>query len=177
MASRSKLNCPVLFLVYNRLETTKKVFNVIKKVKPARLYISSDGPKLEKVNESKIINDIREFILSNIDWDCKVYKLFQKNNLGCKHAVSNGINWFFENENFGIILEDDCLPNQSFFFFCEAMLEKYALDKRINMITGTSYLPEDININVDYFFSKYFPIWGWATWKDRWNKYDINMYV
>lgn len=169
------LNTAVLFLIFNRLDTTKKVFNEIKKAKPPKIYIASDGARSNKSDEKELVKNIRNFITDNIDWNCEVKTLFREKNLGCKFAVSSAIDWFFENEEIGIILEDDCLPKQSFFWFCEELLNKYNNDKRINMITGTSYLFNEVESEEDYFFSKYISIWGWATWKDRWKKYDINM--
>ncbi len=113
------LNTAVLFLVFNRLDVTKQVFGAIKQAKPPRLYIAADGARETKDGEELKVEEVRDFILSNIDWECEVKTLFRENNFGCKYAVSGAIDWFFENEEMGIILEDDCLPSQSFFWFCE----------------------------------------------------------
>lgn len=164
---------PVLFLVFNRLDTTKKVFNKIRDAKPPRLYISSDGAREQKQNENEKVVEIRNFLIDNIDWNCEVKTLFNETNLGCKLAVSNAISWFFKNEEQGIILEDDCLPSNSFFFFCEEMLEKYKNDFRIWHISGNNFLNPNFKINQDYYFSKYVHVWGWATWANRWNTYDV----
>lgn len=169
------LNTAVLFLVFNRLDTTKQVFEAIRKAKPPRLYIAADGARKTRECEAETVEAIREFILSSIDWECEVKTLFREENLGCKYAVSGAIDWFFANEEMGIILEDDCLPSQSFFWFCEELLEKYQDEKKVFMITGTSYLFNEIESEDDYFFSKYMSIWGWATWKSRWDQYDVNM--
>jgi len=130
------LETAVLFLVFNRLDTTKQVFEAIKKAKPPRLYIAADGARKNIDNEDKIVQDIRNYLISNIDWECEVKTLFREKNLGCKYAVSGAIDWFFENKEMGIILEDDCLPSQSFFWFCEELLNKYKDDKRIFLISG-----------------------------------------
>ena len=111
----SPLNTAVLFLVFNRLDTTKEVFESIKEAKPPRLYIAADGARESINGEDKRVEEIRDYILENIDWGCEVKTLFRNENLGCKMAVSGAIDWFFENEEMGIILEDDCLPSQSFF--------------------------------------------------------------
>jgi len=169
------LNTAVLFLVFNRLDTTKQVFEAIKEAKPPRLYIAADGARETKHGESIKVKNVRDYIISNIDWNCEIKTLFRDSNLGCKIAVSGAIDWFFKNEEMGIILEDDCLPNQSFFVFCEKMLNKYKNNSKVNMITGTSYLFNEVETNNDYFFSRYISIWGWATWKDKWNTYDIKM--
>ncbi|KAB7892665.1 nucleotide-diphospho-sugar transferase [Poseidonibacter ostreae] len=169
------LKTAVLFLVFNRLDTTKQVFDSIRKAKPPRLYIAADGPRETKEGESQKAQEVREYILSNIDWECEIKTLFREQNLGCKMAVSGAIDWFFENEEMGIILEDDCLPSQSFFWFCEELLEKYKNDMRVGMISGFNYGYKNKDLTYDYFFSKYGFIWGWASWKRAWKHYDITM--
>ncbi|MEX0921057.1 MAG: nucleotide-diphospho-sugar transferase [Candidatus Pacearchaeota archaeon] len=162
----AKLDTPVLFLVFNRPETTKRVFQEIRKAKPTKLYIAADGPRTKK--EKKKTDAVRNYILKNIDWKCKVKKLFRKENLGCKYAVSGAIDWFFENEEQGIILEDDCLPSQSFFRFCQELLEKYSKEDSVKFVCGTNFFGE-LKIKNDYVFSKaMFCPWGWATWKRSW---------
>ena len=127
---------PVLFLTFNRIKTAKLVFNEIKKSKPPRLYVASDGPRMSVDGEDKKVSQLREYILSNIDWDCEIYTLFNNTNKGCKIAVSNAVNWFFESEEMGIVLEDDCLPSESFFRYCQDLLYRYQYDERIYLITG-----------------------------------------
>jgi hypothetical protein len=170
----SSLNTAVLFLVFKRLETAKLVFDSIKKAKPSRLYIASDGARSSKLGEAEQVESVREYILSGIDWDCEVKTLFRQENLGCKVAVSSAIDWFFQQEDKGIILEDDCLPSQSFFGYCEELLEKYKADLRVWNIGGykPSYLASD---EYSYNFSKFTQIWGWATWADRWKYYDVTL--
>ena len=166
------LTTPVLFLVFNRLDTTKKVFEEIKKAKPKELFVAADGPRNEE--EKKKTDAVRDYIKKNINWKCKTKFLFREKNLGCKYAVSGAIDWFFENVEKGIILEDDCLPSQSFFRFTQEMLEKYKDDKRIMHISGTNV--EGISkIKEDYFFSNTFNVWGWATWRRAWKHYDVEM--
>ncbi|WP_373636415.1 hypothetical protein [Vibrio gazogenes] len=176
----SPLNTAVLFLVFNRLDTTKQVFRAIREAKPPRLYIASDGARETKEGESDKVNEVREYLISNIDWDCEVNTLFRDNNLGCKYAVSGAIDWFFKNEEMGIILEDDCLPSQSFFWFCEELLEKYRDEHRVSSISGSNPFKYADNINGEeesYFFSKYNRIWGWASWRRAWSHYDVHMRV
>ena len=169
------LNTAVLFLVFNRLDTTKQVFQAIRQAKPPRLYVASDGARLSKEGEAHKVKEVRDYIIRNIDWDCEVNTLLRDKNLGCKYAVSGAISWFFENEEQGIILEDDCLPSQSFFWYCEQLLNHYAHDMRIGQISGTNNLGVFNSDNVDYFFSNYGSIWGWASWRRAWNAYDIDM--
>lgn len=169
------LNTAVLLLVFNRLDTTKQVFEAIRQAKPPRLYVAADGARATKDGEDEKIKAVRDYITSNIDWECEVKALFREQNLGCKMAVSGAIDWFFENEEMGIILEDDCLPSQSFFWFCEELLERYKDDMRIGQISGFNYGYKNKDLNYDYFFSKYPMIWGWATWKNRWNNYSLRL--
>ncbi|MDC1068788.1 nucleotide-diphospho-sugar transferase [Candidatus Kapabacteria bacterium] len=169
-----KLVTPILYLVFNRLDPVKETFEKIRIAKPNRLYIAGDGPRANRPGETEKVEQVREFILENIDWDCKVFTRFQDSNLGCKIGVSTAIDWFFDNEEMGIILEDDCLPTQSFFFFCQDLLIKYRDDERIGIIGGSNVSPDSSTIH-DYYFSIYPPIWGWATWKRTWELYDVSM--
>lgn len=119
------LTIPVLFLVFNRIDTTKQVFGAIRDAKPPRLYIAADGARADMEGEYEKTEIVRNYVLENIDWKCDVKTLFRKSNLGCKYAVSDAISWFFAQEEMGIILEDDCLPNLSFFWYCENLLLRY----------------------------------------------------
>lgn len=165
---------PILFLTFNRFDTTKKVFQAIREFAPKKLYVASDGPRTGVSREDLKVNEVRDFIQSNVDWECEVKTLFRENNLGCKIAVSSAIDWFFEHENMGIILEDDCLPSQSFFRFCEELLIKYENNERIALISGDNFSKKKIG-EADYYFSKISRIWGWATWRRAWEKYDVSM--
>jgi hypothetical protein len=173
--SSYNVNSPVLFLVFNRPNTTIKVFDAIREVKPSRLYISSDGPRPKNDSDISEINAVRDYVLANIDWNCEVKTLFRESNLGCKDAVSSGISWFFENEDEGIILEDDCLPNQSFFRFCDSLLDKYRHDERVRHISGVNFIGNDVVTESSYYFSRFTHVWGWASWKRVWKDYDKNL--
>jgi hypothetical protein len=170
-----KFNTAILFLTFNRLEKTKQVFNEIKNIKPTRLYIASDGPRYDNNNDVLKISEIREYLLHNIDWECDLFTLFRNNNLGCKIAVSQAISWFFKYENEGIILEDDCVPNSTFFYFCQNLLHKYREVKKISLISGDGRGTLNLNLNSDYSFTRYPLIWGWATWKRVWDLYDVDI--
>lgn len=169
------LNTAVLFLVFNRLDTTKQVFDSIRQAKPPRLYVAADGARDSKKGEAEKVKAVREFIMQNIDWECDVKTLFREQNLGCGLAPSGAITWFFEHEEMGIILEDDCLPSQSFFWFCEELLERYKDDKRIFLISGYNKQNKWKENQYDYFFSHFGGIWGWASWKRAWSHYDFYM--
>jgi hypothetical protein len=165
---------PVLFMIFNRPDTTQKVFNAIRQAKPKQLFVAADGPRLDEEEEIEKCQKAREIAIS-VDWDCEVKTLFRDKNLGCKIAVSSAIDWFFKNVKEGIILEDDCLPSQSFFWFCQELLEYYRNDTRIMMVSGMNYLFNKVTIKESYFFSKIYAVWGWGTWRRAWMNYDINM--
>ncbi|MCK5449780.1 nucleotide-diphospho-sugar transferase [Candidatus Pacearchaeota archaeon] len=167
-----KLTTPILYLVFNRLDTVKQTFQEIQKAKPQKLFIAADGPRTNE--EKKKTDTVRKYILSKIDWDCKVKTLFRNKNLGCRYAVSSAIDWFFENVEQGIILEDDCLPDQSFFRFCQEMLDKYKDNEVVGQICGSNFL-KDKFFGESYTFSKYGSIWGWATWRRAWKYYDVDL--
>lgn len=170
-----RLEIPILFLVFNRMDTTMKVFSQIQKIKPPKLYIGCDGARQNYPGESENVKKIRTFLLENISWDCEVFTRFNKENMGCKNSVSKSIDWFFENEEMGIIIEDDCLPSHSFFQFCQELLYKYKNDQRIFLITGYNKQNKWKNDLQDYFFSNLGGIWGWASWRRAWNHYDVDI--
>lgn len=170
------MNTPVLFLVFNRPGPTRRVMDAIRQARPPRLYIAADGPRTNKEGEAALTSEVRE-IATSVDWPCEVHTLFRDRNLGCRTAVSSGIDWFFDHEEEGIILEDDCLPAESFFRFCEEMLSRYRHDERIWQISGTVFFPDAVtDCGADYFYSRYGPVWGWASWRRAWSThYDVNL--
>lgn len=168
-----KTGVPVLFLIYNRPETTRQVFQRIREARPLRLYVAADGPRNEHSGDILKCEKAR-VIATQVDWECEVRTLYRDNNLGCRKAVSSAIDWFFDNEEMGIILEDDCLPNDSFFKFCEELLYKYRDEESVMTISGNNFQPYRRSEN-SYYFSKYLHCWGWATWRRAWNNFDINM--
>jgi len=164
---------PILFCIFNRPDTTQQVFDRIREVKPKRLYVSSDAPRPHKEGESEKCREARE-IIKQVDWDCEVKALFQETNQGCKKAISQAITRFFEEEEYGIILEDDCLPDISFFPFCEELLIKYKDNERIGHISGNCFFPHLVGENESYTFASIPHIWGWATWRRVWENFDID---
>lgn len=168
------LETAVLFLIFNRPDTTTQVFNAIRKARPPRLYVAADGPRTDRAGEIELVERVRK-IATAVDWHCDVKTLFRDQNLGCKLAVSVAITWFFENEEEGIILEDDCLPNDSFFEFCQILLERYRDDLRVGLIAGTNFSNSKSQLVETYLFSRLIQIWGWATWRRAWKKYDLHM--
>lgn len=168
------MRSPVLFLVFNRPDTTARVLQAIREAAPPRLYIAADGPRPNRGGEAERCVEVRR-IVSNIDWPCEVRTLFRDQNLGCKMAVSGAIDWFFEHEEEGIILEDDVLPDATFFPFCDELLERYRNDERIMAISGNNPLSGYTQFEADYFFSSLVHVWGWATWRRAWAQYDVSM--
>ena len=164
----------ILLLVFNRPDTTRRVFASIRQARPARLYISGDGPRQARAGEATLCDEVRS-VVADVDWPCQVETLFQDENLGCKQAVSGAISWFFRQEEEGIILEDDCLPGQEFYSFCAEMLSRYRDDERVWMITGQNFQYEKRWGEASYYFSKYSHIWGWACWRSTWARYDGEM--
>lgn len=158
-------NTPILYIVFNRLDTVKQTFPQIKKQQPKDLYVAADGPRPSKPEESEKCKAVRDWILSQIDWDCNVHTLFREKNLGCKYGVAGAIKWFFENVEQGIVIEDDIFPAQSFFKFCEQMLEIYKDRNDIGFISGCCAFPALCKKNTDYFLSTIPGVWGWASWK------------
>ena len=172
------MNKAVLLITFNRLDYVKETFEQIRIAKPPRLYLASDGPRENVPGEAEKVQEIRDFILNHIDWECNVKTRFlDKNSGGCAYGVSGAVTWFFENEEDGIILEDDCVPAQSFFSYCEELLDKYRDDKRIWHIAGDAPI-SNVNIKESYYFAKIQQCWGWASWADRWKyfKLDISDY-
>jgi len=170
-----KLTTPVAFIIFNRPDTTERVFAEIAKAKPSKLLVVADGARTNKSGEAEKVAATRS-IIQRVDWDCEVLTNFSEVNLGCKRRVSSGIDWVFEQVEEAIILEDDCLPDPTFFRFCQELLEKYRDDQRIGMISGDNFQFGQRRNGDSYYFSKYVHIWGWATWRSRWqNSYDVDL--
>lgn len=163
---------PILFLIYKRPDTTLQVFEEIRKIKPRKLFVVGDGPKSEAENER--CQQARN-VISKVDWDCEVKTLFREKNIGSKYSVSSGINWFFSHVDEGIILEDDCVPCESFFWFCAELLAKYRDNAQVMHITGTNVNDSEKFGDGTYYFSRFPHIWGWATWKTAWSNYDVEL--
>lgn len=168
------LYTPVLLILYNRLSTTQRVFDQIKKVRPRKLYIACDGFKNNKEGDQEKVSAVRQWVLSSIDWECQIETRFAEENQGCKYGPANAISWIFDNEEEAIILEDDIVADESFFWYCQDMLERYKNDTRIMLVSGHKGV-WDFPIDEDYFFTAYNPIWGWATWRRAWERFDDKM--
>lgn len=169
------LQTAVLLIIFNRPETTKLVFEAIKKARPPRLYIAADGPRSDVATDAQRCKATRE-IVERIDWDCQVSREYQIKNLNCGRGPSSAISWFFRHEEQGIILEDDCLPSQSFFWYCEELLNHYHDDTRVMHIGGTNFQQGWLHDpDYSYYFSQNGHVWGWATWRRAWRKFDFEI--
>lgn len=163
-------NCPVAYIVFNRPRHTRETFAVIRAQRPASLYIIADGPRLEHPVDIERCRDVRE-IVAQVDWPCTVHRNYAERNLGLKRRVSSGLDWVFAQVDRAIVLEDDCLPHPDFFVFCETLLEHYANDERVGVITGNNFQAGRKRGNASYYFSKYNHCWGWASWRRAWQDY------
>ena len=162
---------PILLIIFNKVNETQQVFSAIRRQKPERLYIAADGPRPEKPGEAETCKAVRKQVLESIDWECDVQTMFREQNVGCGRGPSEAISWFFSHVPEGIILEDDCLPNDSFFRFCAELLPIYRDDKRISIISGNNFQPvQPMDIEFDYFFSIFPSTNGWASWNSSVNK-------
>jgi hypothetical protein len=169
---RFALTTPVALIFFNRPEVTEQVFKRIAEAKPQTLLLIADGPRTKE--EAAACDQVRK-IVDRIDWDCRVLKNFSEVNLGCKHRVASGLDWVFSQVDEAIILEDDCLPSHSFFYFCKTLLERFRDDKRIFMIGGDNFQFGVSRTEDSYYFSRSAEVWGWATWKRAWQYYDVTM--
>jgi hypothetical protein len=169
-----KLKTPVVLMIFNRPDTTEKVFEKIRQAKPPLLLVIADGARADKPGEDQKCAAARA-IIDQVDWDCQVLKNYSEINLGCGMRPATGLDWVFEIVEEAIILEDDCVPHPTFFRFCEEMLECYRHDERIMSISGQNVQFGQKRTDYSYYFSRYNHCWGWATWRRAWQYYDFDM--
>jgi hypothetical protein len=170
----SPCQTPIVFIIFNRPELTRRVFSRIAQVKPTRLLIVADGARADRPGETEISERVRAIALA-VDWPCKVQTNFASSNMGCRSRLVSGLTWAFEQVEQAIILEDDVLPDLSFFPFCEEMLARFSDDDRISMITGFNIVQDSTKTGDSYFYSRMTHIWGWATWRRSWARYDEHL--
>jgi hypothetical protein len=164
---------PVLLLVFNRPDTTRRLLGAIREFAPPRVYIVADGARTGVEGESQLCEEVRK-VFEDIDWDCKVFRLFRDVNMGCDESIIDGINWFFDQEEQGIILEDDCIPARSFYNFCNQLLHTHKDNSEVAIISGSTYYDKPISRKYNYFLSDFYFTWGWATWRHVWKNIDWN---
>lgn len=166
---------PIILIMFNRPMQTREVLHQISLARPSQLLVVSDGPRIGVSGESDLVQECRDLI-HLIDWECEVHTKFSNQNLGCRKSVSEGLTWAFSLVDTAIILEDDCLPAQSFFRFCDELLERYRLDESVGSICGSNLDEEEThNLQFSYFKSSYPAVWGWATWKRVWDQYTPDL--
>lgn len=169
------LNTPIAIFIFNRPQLTERLLGILAKVKPRRILVVSDGPRPHVPSDASKCAAVRS-LFDNLGWECLVERNFAESNMGSFPRNSSGLNWVFEQVEEAIILEDDCIPDLSFFQYCEELLERYRDDSRIGLISGNNFLKDtSAQQNTSYFFSRYAMTWGWASWRRTWQKVDLNM--
>jgi hypothetical protein len=168
------MKTPVALIIFKRPDTTEKVFEAIRRARPPKLFAIADGARSEQPGESQKCAEVRA-IIDRVDWDCEVITNYSETNLGCKLRPATGIDWVFQQVEEAIILEDDCLPDPTFFTFCDEMLARYRHDERIMAIAGSNFQFGSKRTNDSYYFSRYPHCWGWATWRRAWQHFDLDM--
>ncbi len=169
-----KLNTPVAFFVFRRPDATARVFETIRQVKPPKLLVVADGANPDRPGEAELC-DRTKAIINQVDWDCEVLTNYAPKNLGCRSRVSSGLDWVFATVEEAIILEDDCLPDLTFYPFAEELLNRYRHDTRIFSITGQNVQNGQQRGDYSYYFSRYNHCWTWASWRRAWQHYDLEM--
>lgn len=164
----------VVFLIFNRPAVTARVFEAIRQARPRQLLVVADGPRADRPGEAELCAATRR-IVEAVDWPCALLTRYSEHNLGCGKRISSGIGWAFDQVEEAILLEDDCLPDPSFFPFCGEMLARYRDDDRVMLVSGDNFHGGRRRGDADYFFSRYHHIWGWASWRRAWRHYDFAM--
>ena len=175
-ANPPMLETPVAFFVFNRPDVTARVLERIAEVQPKTLFVVADGPRPDHPHDKEKCQAVRE-IVSQINWPAQVFTNCSDENMGCGPRVSSGLSWIFDHVEEAIILEDDCLPSVGFFSYCEELLERYRHDTRVGIISGNNFVYPKIKTDYSYYFSRYPHIWGWATWRRSWEKYDFESFA
>ncbi len=168
------MHTPVALIIFNRVRTTERVFEELAKVKPRQLFVIADGPRPGRPDDVEKCAATRK-VIERVDWECEVKTNFADENLGCGMRPATGISWVFEHVDRAIFLEDDCVPHPSFFRFCDEMLERYADDERVMMVSGNNFLPDGGPMARSYTFFRFLNLWGWASWRRAWKHYDFAM--
>jgi len=169
-----RLDTPVLLVIFNRPDTTAQVFERIREARPRRLLIAADGPRPGRPEDRERCAAARA-VVERIDWPCEVLRDYSDRNLNCRCRPQTALRWAFSRSERVIVLEDDCIPDPSFFRFCQEMLDRYAEDARVMCVTGTNLLGKWRAERQSYHFSLLGNSWGWASWRRAWDLYDPEM--
>ncbi len=165
---------PIVYIIFNRPRSTRQSFELIRQARPTVLYIAADAPRMDRPGEEMLTNEARQ-ITEQIDWDCDVRRLYADHNMGCGRRISSAITSALEAFESVIVLEDDCIPDPSFFHFCDGLLLRYSDDERIMAISGDNFQKGIQRTDASYYFSKYPHCWGWATWRRAWQHFDLDI--
>lgn len=167
-------NCaPILLLGFNRPGLLEGLVAILSKARPPKIYLAVDGPRLDRPDEAGKCAECAA-VMDTPGWPCEVRKLIRAENLGCKRAVEEALDWFFSQEDEGIILEDDCWPDISFLRYATELLERYRTDSRVGIVSGDNFYGFTTDPKSSYRFSRHVHIWGWATWARVWHAYRAN---
>jgi len=168
------MQTPVAFFIFNRPSLTQQVFAAIARARPSRLLVVGDGPRGDHPNDAELVRDARR-VIDQVEWPCEVVTCYSDFNLGCKRRVATGLDWVFSQVPEAVILEDDTLPDASFFPFCEELLARYRGDERVHMVSGFTIFEPGRFTEDSYYFSRCYHVWGWAGWARAWSHYDVEM--
>lgn len=168
------MKIPVLLLAFNRADHVRHSLTAIRDYHPDKIYLACDGAREFKIGEKDAVEETKTTMLEMVDWPCEVYTLFQSQNLGCANAVNSAISWFFKNEEWGIVIEDDVIISLDFFKLCEYLLPHYKDEERIMHINSFYCDPKAMRSN-QIAFGSAMRCWGWASWSRAWNRMDMQM--
>jgi hypothetical protein len=172
--TKPQLNTPVVLFIFNRPAHTRKVLEVISAAAPRHFFVVADGPRPERPDDAPRCAAARA-VIDSTDWKCQLVRDFCDRNLGCGRRIASGLDNVFKEVDSAILLEDDCVPDPSFFRFCAEMLERYDTDPRVRTIAGSNFLNDKVRNDWSYHFSNFHNISGWATWRRSWNRTDMSM--
>lgn len=168
------LHTPVAFFIFNRPDLTRRTFAAIAQARPATLLVVADGPRASRSDDAESCRATRALI-ETVDWPCEVRTHFAEHNLGCRVRIASGLDWVFSQVPEAIVVEDDCLPDDSFFRFCAELLERYRDEPRVHLVSGCNLTRGKRFTSDSYYFSRFYHTWGWASWARAWRHYDLEM--
>jgi hypothetical protein len=174
-ARHEPVRAPVAMAIYRRPDTTARVFERVRAAQPSELLVFANAPRPGDEEEARLCAESRAVITDGIDWDCRLRTRFNDEHLGLREQIAGGLDWVFAQVETAIVLEDDCLPEPSFFAYCDELLERYADDERVFAISGDDFRWRKTPPQHSYEFSRYPLIWGWATWRRAWRHYDADL--
>jgi hypothetical protein len=169
------MQTPVVMIVFNRPELARRVFERVRAARPPRLLVVCDGPRQNRPADAARVAAVRKIFDHEVDWPCEVVRDYASQNIGCMDRIHSGLNHAFELFEEAVILEDDCLPDPSFFPYCDELLARYRNDKRVMNIAGTNFITNHYQPGSSYWFSRHPWTWGWASWRRAWQHNDFHL--